>query len=117
MAALESGPGVADTSMTEYYFRQEKDGARYRSFSISGAAWAKRLGREDCLPIAVNRRRQNHASTICAFCGCAALNSALELVFLSPSTATRLANGEVLIVGGYARLGGSAINHAWIYRP
>jgi hypothetical protein len=33
------------------------------------------------------------------------------------STATRLQNGEVLIVGGYARPGGSAVNHAWLYRP
>ena len=33
------------------------------------------------------------------------------------STATRLSNGEVLIVGGYARPGGSAINHAWLYQP
>ena len=31
------------------------------------------------------------------------------------STATRLSNGEVLIVGGYARPGGPAINHAWLY--
>lgn len=33
------------------------------------------------------------------------------------STATRLADGEVLIVGGYARPGGPAVNHAWLYRP
>jgi hypothetical protein len=33
------------------------------------------------------------------------------------STATLLADGSVLIVGGYARGGGSAVNHAWIYRP
>jgi hypothetical protein len=33
------------------------------------------------------------------------------------STATRLSNGEVLIVGGYARPGGPAINHAWLYQP
>jgi hypothetical protein len=33
------------------------------------------------------------------------------------STATRLANGDVLIVGGYAQPGGPAINHAWLYRP
>ena len=33
------------------------------------------------------------------------------------STATRLANGEVLIVGGYAKPGGPAINHAWLYQP
>jgi hypothetical protein len=32
------------------------------------------------------------------------------------STATRLANGDVLIVGGYARPGGPAIDHAWLYR-
>ena len=32
------------------------------------------------------------------------------------STATRLANGEVLIVGGYARPGGPAVNHAWLYQ-
>jgi hypothetical protein len=33
------------------------------------------------------------------------------------STATRLFNGEVLIVGGYAQPGGQAVNHAWIYQP
>jgi hypothetical protein len=33
------------------------------------------------------------------------------------STATRLSNGEVLIVGGYARPGGPALNHAWLYQP
>ena len=33
------------------------------------------------------------------------------------STATRLSNGEVLIVGGYARPGGPAVNHAWLYQP
>ena len=33
------------------------------------------------------------------------------------STATRLANGDVLIVGGYAQPGGPAIDHAWLYRP
>ena len=33
------------------------------------------------------------------------------------STATRLANGEVLIVGGYAKPGGPAVNHAWLYQP
>jgi hypothetical protein len=33
------------------------------------------------------------------------------------STATRLSDGEVLIVGGYARPGGSAVNHAWLYQP
>lgn len=32
------------------------------------------------------------------------------------STATRLANGDVLIVGGYAQPGGPAIDHAWVYR-
>jgi Kelch motif len=32
------------------------------------------------------------------------------------STATRLANGNVLIVGGYAQPGGPAIDHAWVYR-
>ncbi len=32
------------------------------------------------------------------------------------STATRLSNGEVLIVGGYARPGGPAVNHAWLYQ-
>ena len=33
------------------------------------------------------------------------------------STATRLLDGEVLIVGGYARPGGAAVNHAWLYQP
>jgi hypothetical protein len=33
------------------------------------------------------------------------------------STATRLSNGEVLIVGGYAQPGGPAVNQAWIYQP
>ena len=33
------------------------------------------------------------------------------------SSATRLTDGEVLIVGGYARPGGDAVNHAWLYRP
>jgi hypothetical protein len=33
------------------------------------------------------------------------------------STATRLSDGEVLIVGGYARPGGAAVNHAWLYQP
>jgi hypothetical protein len=33
------------------------------------------------------------------------------------STATRLTNGAVLIVGGYARPGGPAVNHAWLYEP
>ena len=33
------------------------------------------------------------------------------------STATRLSTGEVLIVGGYARPGGPAVNHAWLYQP
>jgi Kelch motif len=33
------------------------------------------------------------------------------------STATRLSNGQVLIVGGYARPGGPAVNHAWLYQP
>ncbi len=33
------------------------------------------------------------------------------------STATRLPDGEVLIVGGYARGGGAAFNHAWLYQP
>ncbi len=33
------------------------------------------------------------------------------------STATRLANGVVLIVGGYAKPGGPAVNHAWLYQP
>jgi hypothetical protein len=33
------------------------------------------------------------------------------------STATLLANGDVLIVGGYARPSAPAVNHAWIYRP
>jgi hypothetical protein len=33
------------------------------------------------------------------------------------STATRLLNGEVLIVGGYAQPGGPAVNDAWIYQP
>jgi hypothetical protein len=33
------------------------------------------------------------------------------------STATQLANGEVLIVGGYAQGGGPASNHAWLYKP
>lgn len=33
------------------------------------------------------------------------------------STATQLLNGEVLIVGGYSKPGGSAVNHAWLYQP
>jgi len=33
------------------------------------------------------------------------------------STATGLSDGEVLIVGGYARPGGAAVNHAWLYQP
>jgi hypothetical protein len=33
------------------------------------------------------------------------------------STATRLTDGQVLIVGGYARPGGAAVNHAWLYQP
>jgi hypothetical protein len=33
------------------------------------------------------------------------------------STATRLLDGKVLIVGGYSRPGGSAVNHAWLYEP
>jgi hypothetical protein len=33
------------------------------------------------------------------------------------STATRLTNGNVLIVGGYAKPGGPAFNHAWLYEP
>ncbi|MGA2536432.1 MAG: kelch repeat-containing protein [Terracidiphilus sp.] len=33
------------------------------------------------------------------------------------STATRLLDGEVLIVGGYSRPGGAAVNRAWLYQP
>jgi hypothetical protein len=32
------------------------------------------------------------------------------------STATGLANGEVLLAGGYATPGGAGVNHAWLYR-
>jgi hypothetical protein len=44
-----------------------------------------------------------------------AMGSHLDSFYFS--TATRLSNGEVLIVGGYARPGGSAVNHAWLYLP
>jgi hypothetical protein len=33
------------------------------------------------------------------------------------STATLLKDGRVLLAGGYARPGGVAVNHAWIYQP
>lgn len=45
----------------------------------------------------------------------AAAGSRLDSYYFS--TATRLTNGEVLIVGGYARPGGPALNHAWLYEP
>lgn len=33
------------------------------------------------------------------------------------STATVLNDGKVLLAGGYAKPGGSGVNHAWIYQP
>lgn len=45
----------------------------------------------------------------------AAAGSRLDSYYFS--TATRLSNGEVLIVGGYSRPGGAAVNHAWLYQP
>jgi len=45
----------------------------------------------------------------------AATGSRLDSYYFS--TATRLTNGDVLIVGGYSRPGGSAVNHAWLYEP
>jgi len=33
------------------------------------------------------------------------------------STATLLNDGRVLLAGGYARPGGEAVNHAWLYQP
>ena len=33
------------------------------------------------------------------------------------STATLLADGEVLLAGGYSKPGGTGVNHAWIYQP
>lgn len=33
------------------------------------------------------------------------------------STATLLGDGRVLLAGGYARPGGTGVNHAWLYRP
>ncbi len=45
----------------------------------------------------------------------AAMGNRLESYYFS--TATRLSNGEVLIVGGYARPDGAAVNHARHYQP
>jgi hypothetical protein len=33
------------------------------------------------------------------------------------STATLLIDGRVLLAGGYARPGGEAVNHVWLYQP
>jgi hypothetical protein len=33
------------------------------------------------------------------------------------STATLLKDGRVLLAGGYAKPGGRAVNHAWLYQP
>jgi Kelch motif len=33
------------------------------------------------------------------------------------STATLLSDGRVLLAGGYAKPGGAAVNHAWLYQP
>ena len=33
------------------------------------------------------------------------------------STATLLNDGRVLLAGGYAKPGGAAVNHAWLYQP
>ncbi len=33
------------------------------------------------------------------------------------STATLLKDGRVLLAGGYAKPGGAAVNHAWLYQP
>ena len=33
------------------------------------------------------------------------------------STATLLGDGRVLLAGGYAKPGGSGVNHAWLYQP
>jgi hypothetical protein len=45
----------------------------------------------------------------------AATGSQLDSYYFS--TATRLSDGEVLIVGGYSRPGGPAVNHAWLFQP
>jgi hypothetical protein len=33
------------------------------------------------------------------------------------STATLLSDGRVLLAGGYAKGGGTGVNHAWLYQP